>query len=70
MSASENLKKWFQELPDSDKREVLQFLYGGKALLSKGVYLGPQPGLVERGLYVGPAPSSSSSVCSQCGRPL
>lgn len=70
MSASENLKKWFDELSSSDQKEVVQFLYGGNALLEKGMYVGPRPGLVQRGLFVGPVPTSSSSVCSQCGKPL
>ena len=49
MSALENLKKWFDGLPSSEQREVLQFPYGGKALLSEGLYMGPRPGLVQKG---------------------
>ena len=52
MSASENLKKWFDGLSSSDQKEVLQFLYGGNALLEKGMYVGPRPGLVHRGLLL------------------
>jgi hypothetical protein len=69
MGATENLKKWFDELSNSDKREVVQFLYGGKALLNEGLYMGPRPGLVQKGLFLGPAPTASAGVCSTCGRP-
>lgn len=64
------LRSWFEGLPRDDQREVVRFLYDGKAILEEGVYLGPRPGLVTKGLFVGPAPSSSGSVCQACGRPL
>jgi hypothetical protein len=70
MSASENLKKWFDGLPLTQQREVVQFLYGGKALLTEGMYMGPRPGLVQKGLYCGPAPTTSANVCPTCGRPF
>ena len=70
MSAVENLTKWFDELPSPEKINVVQFLYGGKALLHEGMYMGPRPGSVNKGLFIGPAPSSSMNICSLCGRPL
>jgi hypothetical protein len=68
MSASDTLKKWFDELPTSEKREVIQFLYGGKLLLNEGLYMGPRPGAVYKGLFLGPVPSSSTNVCPTCGK--
>jgi len=69
MTASDNLKKWFDDLPSSDKQEVVKFLYGGKVLLQEGLYMGPRPGLVQKGLFLGPAPSSSPNICPTCGKP-
>ena len=69
-TAVETLNDWFSKLSDTDKRQVVTFLYEGKVLLQKGMYFGPSPNLVTRGLYVGPAPAASTNVCSQCGRPL
>lgn len=66
-----DMKQWFEKLSDADKRAVVTFLYEGKALLREGQYVGPRPSLVTmtRGLHVGPVPTSSTSVCSACGRP-
>ncbi len=71
MSASEDLKKWFDNRSSSEKREVLEFLYAGKVLMTEGMYIGPRPDMVQRGLFLGPAPTSSSSPakCPTCGRP-
>ena len=65
----EKLKDWFDDLPQSEQKEVVKFLYGGKMLLQEGMYLGPHPDSVQRGLHVGPIPSSSSGKCPTCGRP-
>jgi hypothetical protein len=64
----QNLKEWFKELDYSERLEVVKFLYGGKALLRKGMYTGPYPTLIDEGLHVGPVPISSST-CPTCGRP-
>jgi hypothetical protein len=64
-----DLKLWFQKLSEADKLAALTFLYGGKALLKKGMYVGPYPEMVQNGLHVGPVPTSSN-VCGACGRPL
>lgn len=69
MAAPENLKDWFDKLSRPEQQEVVKFLYGGKILMTEGMYMGPRPGLVQRGLYCGPAPSSSQSVCPTCGKP-
>lgn len=68
-SAVEVLKTWFKRLSDTEQQEVLKFLYGGKALLRKGQYVGPYPSLVTEGLHCGPAPQSGGT-CPTCGRPL
>ena len=65
----ENLKKWFSELPSSEQRAVLEFLYG-KGLLRKGLYSGPYPESLTEGLHVGPVPSLSTKACPTCGRPF
>jgi hypothetical protein len=70
-----DLKRWFVTLDASEQEAVIQFLYEGKALVRKGLYFGPAPGLVNEGLYCGPAPqsattaSSSVSRCPHCGKP-
>jgi len=69
MSAPETLKKWFDELPAFEQREVVEFLYGGRALLQEGMYLGPYPKAVFKGLHCGPVPTSSASTCPTCGKP-
>jgi hypothetical protein len=70
MSAVDTLKNWFGDLPQDDKKEVVRFLYGGKALISEGTFFGPNPALITKGLFVGTAPISSQRVCTTCGRPL
>jgi len=67
----EKLTEWFADLPHTDKKEVVEFLYGGrgKFLVQDGIYLGPRPGVVNKGLYLGPVPSSGSSACPTCGKP-
>lgn len=70
------LQRWFEKLSRSRQEEVLEFLYGGEALLREGLYCGPFPHLVQKGLHCGPAPavmtpsSSGRRVCPTCGRPL
>ncbi len=68
--AVENLEKWFSALTDQQRNEVLDFLYGGKVLMTKGEYVGPSPELVKKGLFTGPAPAQNSAVCGACQRPL
>jgi hypothetical protein len=68
MAASDNLKKWFDELPRQDQEEVVKFLYAGKMLLQEGMYVGPHPNAVYRGLHCGPVPASTAS-CPTCGKP-
>jgi hypothetical protein len=71
--ASNVLQNWFDNLSRDQQNEVLEFLYGGKALFQKGLYSGPYPGLVTRGLHCGPAPQLTANnvrVCPACGRPL
>jgi hypothetical protein len=68
--AIDDIRIWFGKLPEPDKKEVVEFLYGGKVLVRKGMYVGPDPNLVQRGLYVGPAPPASANVCEKCGRPF
>jgi hypothetical protein len=64
------LKNWFDELPATQKEEILEFLYAGKILLHNQNYIGPNPNLVTKGLHLGPAPlASTSRVCQTCGRP-
>jgi len=67
-TAVQTLTSWFDALTLSEQREVVKFLYSGKALLTEGIYTGPYPTLVDRGLHVGPVPVSSNS-CPTCGRP-
>ena len=65
----EKLKEWFDALPASDQKKVLEFLYG-KNLLNKGLYAGPYPESLTEGLHVGPIPTSSTtSACPTCGKP-
>jgi hypothetical protein len=66
--AVSNLKEWFNKLSRSEQEEIVRFLYGGKALEIKGLYVGPDPNLVNRGLFCGPQPAPSSSKCPTCGR--
>ena len=47
------LKMWFENLSRDQQVEVLEFLYGGKVLLRKGLYCGPKPGLVDDGFHCG-----------------
>jgi hypothetical protein len=70
-TAVEQLKKLFHALDEYGKQEVLEFLYKGKVLVRKGLYMGPHPGLINEGLYCGPVPTSAQlpSACSACGRP-
>lgn len=67
-----NLKNWFDRLERNQQIDVVQFLYGGKALITEGLYCGPVPGLVSKGLFCGPAPTSSVQTgrCPTCGRPM
>ena len=64
----EQLTAWFDGLTKSEQEAVVTFLYGGKALLLKGLYTGPVPGLVSRGLHCGPVPEMSTATCPTCGR--
>jgi hypothetical protein len=70
-SAVDNLKKWFDALTTPQQQEVLEFLYGGKALVKRGGYIGPDPELIKFGLHCGPAPTAAATtnVCPTCGRP-
>ncbi len=65
----EVFKGWFNnELSDEQKRELVDFLYGGKGYLRKGVYAGPIPGLVTEGVHCGPVPQLAVTSCPMCGR--
>jgi len=70
-TAVEALTKWFAELSPENKKEIVEFLYGGrgKFLVQDGMYLGPRPGVVQKGLFLGPVPSSGSNSCPTCGKP-
>lgn len=71
MSTSVNvLKQWFAKLARNEQEEVVKFLYGGKALLRKGMFVGPYPDLIDEGLHCGPIPTSSTRSCPSCGRPF
>lgn len=65
----DDLNTWFNKLARRDQEKVLESLYG-KALLRKGLYVGPRPEWGQRGLFLGPAPVASSNVCTACGRPF
>ncbi len=70
-STVQSLKSWFDALNIEQQKEVVEFLYGGKALHHRGLYCGPLPGLVTKGLYCGPAPAAAASqTCPVCGRPM
>lgn len=69
-TAIEKLTDWFDNLPSSDQKDVIRFLYGGKILLQEGLYVGPHPGAVYKGLHCGPVPSSGANVCPTCGKPF
>jgi hypothetical protein len=72
----DRLQSWFDGLTRSQQEEVIDFLYGGKVILSEGEYFGPFPDIVVKGLHCGPAPRaqavshSAPRICPTCGRPL
>jgi hypothetical protein len=66
--AIEHLQAWFAGLTPAEKEDALTFLYGGGALIRRGLYMGPRPELVQKGLFVGPAPPASSNACPTCGK--
>lgn len=75
-NAVDNLQEWFDGLSRSQQEEVINFLYGGKAILREGQYFGPYPGLTVKGLHCGPAPLAATvshnvpQICPTCRRPL
>lgn len=69
----DDLKKWFNSLNDTERREVLKFLYAGrgKVLTTEALYCGPNPQVITDGLHTGPAPAmaaTQSSRCPTCGK--
>lgn len=69
--AVDDMRSWFAKLSQDDQKDVVTFLYGGKALLIKGLYVGPRPELVTtRGLFVGPVPTATAGTCPTCGKPF
>lgn len=69
MRAVEALNIWFNRLSESEKEEVLEFLYEG-ILIKEGNYIGPSKGIILEGLFSGPAPAVSvkTEVCPKCGK--
>jgi hypothetical protein len=70
--AVDDLKSWFNKLSEADQKDVVTFLYEGKVLVKKGLFVGPNPDVIpySRGLHVGPAPVSIDRACPSCGRPF
>lgn len=68
------LQKWFDVLEDSDKKEVMEFLYGNDIKKTKtigtfdGVYSGPVPYF--EGYTLGPPPKLSNISCPKCGHKI
>ena len=68
----EVFSQWVESLTSSEKRELEQFLYGGKGNFGRndGYYAGPLEPVIKRGYHAGPSPNQSSAVCPNCRRPL